>query len=123
MTLLQPAPYPGAHVSLQQAGHLVARVSVDRFELGIDPLVRLAYVRATRVEEAPRRPVDEARWPTRDRHELLPPGGIEPGDGLQQTPRVGMLRGVEDRFRRRVFDDPSGVHHADIVSDRRDHAE
>ena len=60
-------------------------------------LVRLAHVRAARVERAARRLVDQRRRPARDRHELLVARRVEARDRLQQAPRVRVLGRGEDR--------------------------
>ena len=68
-------------------------------EQRVDLLVRLAHVRAARVERAARRQVDQRRRPARDRHELLVARRVQARDRLQQAPRVGVLGRREDRVR------------------------
>ena len=55
LALAQVVPDPPAHAGVEQAGDAVAVVPVDRLERRLDLLVRLAHVRAARVERAARR--------------------------------------------------------------------
>ena len=79
--------------------------------------------RAARVELAAR------RWIGRRRDfalELLPTLAIvrvKRGNGRQQRARIGMTRPAEQLVRRRRFDQPSQIHHRDMVADMRDHAQ
>src|SRR4051794_31408353 len=89
--LAELAPQLLAHRRVEQAGHLVGGVAVDRLQLGIDSLVGLAHVRAAGVERATARQGYQRRRPAGDRHELLAARGVEPRDRGQQAPGVGVL--------------------------------
>src|SRR5215217_7765640 len=60
-----------ARLLREQAGDLVIGPAVDRLQHRVDALVRLADERAAGMERAARRPRDQRRRPTLDRHELL----------------------------------------------------
>src|SRR5205085_11608527 len=111
--LLKAAPYAAAHLGGEQAGHGVPGVAGDRLELRVDPLVRIADVGTARMEVTAGRPLDQARGPARDRHELLVAWTVQPRDRLEQAPGVGVLRGAEDRLSRGALDDPAAVHDRD----------
>src|SRR5262245_12656138 len=84
----QLAPELAPHLGREQARHLVVGLAGDRLELGIGLLVRLADVRAARVERAPAGQVDQRRRAALDRHQLLAARRVQPRDRGQQAPRV-----------------------------------
>ena len=102
----------------------MARVARHRLELGSMRHVRRACTYGQRGwnEQPPGRLISDGGRPG-DRHELLVARRVQPRDRAQQAPRVGVLRAGEDRVRRRLLDDPAGVHDRDLVGHLGDDAE
>ncbi len=74
-------------------------------------------VRAAWPELAAGRGADERGRRALDRVQPLLPGPVESRDRSEQAPRIRHLRVVEERPRRRPFDDPARVHDEDLVRD------
>src|SRR5260221_9043359 len=79
--------------------------------------------RAARLELAAGRQPDHVRRRAVDRLQRLAIIGVEPRDGAEQRPRVGVLRVGEDIPGRALLDDPPRVHHHHPVAHPGDHAE
>src|SRR5918995_206949 len=80
-------------------------------------------VRAARPEVAALRAVRQRRRHARDRRQPLRPRAVHARDRPEQSPRVRVLRVVEDLVERALLDDPAGIHDGDPVSDVGHHAE
>src|SRR5919108_4350928 len=78
---------------------------------------------AARVEGAAGRQIDQIGRNAFDRSQRLALVRVEPRDGLEERPRVGMLRVREDVSRRTRLDDLAGVHDEDSLTHPCDHAQ
>src|SRR5450759_2291991 len=75
------------------------------------------------LELAAGRQPHHVRWRPLDNLQRLTIVGVEPRDGVQQRPRVGVLRMREDIFCPSLLDHSTGVHDDYSVADARDYTE
>ncbi len=102
----------------------------SRWPAHAGPLVERGHLRAllegvgaAGTEVAPLRGLEQRRRNPGDLRQPLGPWAVEPGEGAEQAPRVGVLGVVEDVVERALLDDPARIHHADAVGDLGDDAE
>ena len=95
-------------------------VRFDAHQLGIGTATLLCLVRAATGEPALRRRVDQLRYGSLDRGE--PPPLLGPGRNRRQQPLCVGVKGLaKDLLSGSDFDDPTGIHHGDPITDLAHH--
>src|SRR5258708_20933546 len=109
----------GVGHALHQRPRPRALVRIDLRELWLLGEAAVGSTLAAWVELAAGRHLAEVRRQALDRDEPFLADLVHPGHRAQKRPRVRMLRVLEDRARRALFDDPARVHDDDAVAQAR----